>query len=428
MIKFRAQILCTAIYLLVSTVFLTSIQCDKKAPPEPEPSNEWLPMTENVNGELFEIDGIPVLRVWGIPYEQGYAHGYLLAPDFVTMLNRYLTDPQAEISAEAWETGLGYLGLFDFPPEYDEELRGILAGMEARTGSDVYVQGFGRALTIDDLRGLQSDLDKISCSSFTAWGSMTEDGGTISGRNMDFDRIAALMESQIVIVRIPSPESGRLAWGSINWPGEVGCTTGMNEEGVTVSQQDVYRYPPTASSGFTPDNILHRIIVETSHPGTVLQNVMNILQSHHIATGCAPMIAWPYSGSGTASVVPEFDGKVDVSGGYTIRQPDDGKEYQIVANHFRKRIPPMQDCWRYNLLHNRLEEIAASGGQSRLTMDVAWELLRSTTIPESIAMHSVVFEPNKMLMHVAFTQNGQHAPLCTKVTLNVTELVQYATK
>jgi acyl-CoA:6-aminopenicillanic acid acyl transferase len=414
-------------FLFILTVALLSfLWTCSPTETENEPEGiQWLPATESVNGTLEDISGMQVMKIWGTAYEQGYAHGYLKASDFVTFINEYLADPIARFDLNAWEAGLEMLNMFEFPIEYEEELQGILDGMETRAGGEITIQAFQRPLTINDLRGLQSDLDKIQCSSFSAWGAMTTDGGTITGRNMDYDPISAMMGSQMIVVRIPPANSEKLAWVAICWPGEIGCTTGMNKEGVTVSQQDVYRYPPTATDGFTPDNLVHRLIIESAHAATVVQNIENILQSHYVATGCAPMISWPYSSDSTASVVPEFDGKVSITNGYSIRQPQAGQSFQIVANHFRERILPMQDCWRYNLIENRLLQISASAGVEHVTINVAWDLLASTPIAETVAMHSVVFEPNKMLMHVAFSENGEHAPNCIKVTFDITSLLTH---
>jgi len=135
------------------------------------------------------------------------------------------------------------------------------------------------------------------------------------------------------------------------------------------------------------------------------------------------MISWPYAGNGSASAVPEFDGIISMTNGYSIREPQDGQGFLIAANHFRKRLEPMGDCWRYNLLEDRLTQILESGGAEHLTTETAWNLLAGTPIAETVVMHSVVFEPNKMLMHIAFTENGQHAPSCSKVTFDTAELL-----
>lgn len=418
-----------SVFCILISLFIIGNGCsnDTKSTNPEKPEGEWLPATEQVNGSITKVDGITVLKLWGTNSEMGYAHGYLMAPAFVAMLDEYLVDPVVQFDIDAWEIGLGYLSLFEIPAEYQAELQGLLSGMEARAGGKIQIQAFGRALTINDLRGLQSDLDKIHCSSFAAWGDMTQNGGTITGRNMDYDRINVMMGAQILVVRVPSEETGRLAWVSVAWPGEIGCTTGMNEEGVTVSQQDVYRQSSTASDGFTPDNLVHRLMIESCRANSVINDVETVLQSHYIVTGCAPMISWPYSG-GSASVVPEFDGYTSITQGYTIREPQQGNAYQIAANHFRERIPAMSDCWRYNLLNDSLAQIALSNGDNLLTTEKAWELLTCTPIPETVAMHSVVFEPNLMLMHLAFAQNNQHAPLCQRVTLDVAELLSLNTE
>ena len=77
------------------------------------------------------------------------------------------------------------------------------------------------------------------------------------------------------------------------------------------------------------------------------------------------------------------------------------------------------------MLNQRLEEIGTSGEQNHLTIAIAWDLLRSVPVGEpNIVNPAVVFDPNKMLMHVAFSENGQHSPFCRVVTLNVKEMIE----
>ncbi|MGB2988317.1 MAG: hypothetical protein WBE26_20800, partial [Phycisphaerae bacterium] len=58
-----------------------------------------------------------------------------------------------------------------------------------------------------------------------------------------------------------------------------------------------------------------------------------------------------------------------------------------------------------------------------LTTKRAWNMLGGVSIEGIITHHSVVFEPNKRLMHVAFAENGKHAPKCKAVTLDVAKLL-----
>ena len=73
MCRFHNLLTGVCLFLTVPVIFFV---CEKDSPTDPEtPTNNWLPITESVNGTLGEIQGIPLLTLWGIHYEQGYAHG-----------------------------------------------------------------------------------------------------------------------------------------------------------------------------------------------------------------------------------------------------------------------------------------------------------------------------------------------------------------
>lgn len=385
--------------------------------------NTFLPATEEVNGIQQTISGLKTIKIWGSYYDMGYAYGYMLAEDIVGLINDAINDDELDISADEWDLLIGeQLQRFIIPPEYTQELMGVLAGMEARTeNNQVYIEELNRDLTLNDLKALNCDIARIACSSFSAWGNMTSDGGTITGRNMDFERVPTFLNSQLILIRIPNAV-GKKAWISINWPGDMGCTTGMNEEGVTVSQQDVNSSISDIQSGYTPDNLIHRLIVENASATDVETSVTTILQNNHSALGCAPLISWPNNNISYAAIVPEFDGVTNNNNGFDIRVPESGDEFIISANHFRLRNTPMQDCWRYNLLIDRMNDIK-DGIDPLLTKNISTEILQLTPIPELVCMHSVVFEPNKGLIHIAFTDGINHAPEKQFVTFNLAELL-----
>jgi len=53
------------LFIIIYSVLF--IECNRESP---SIESNWLPITENVNGEIFEIQGVPILRVWGTTYEQ----------------------------------------------------------------------------------------------------------------------------------------------------------------------------------------------------------------------------------------------------------------------------------------------------------------------------------------------------------------------
>src|SRR5262245_56530853 len=61
------------------------------------------PRRPQVKGELTEVDGLHVLRVWGTPRERGFAEGYLAGEDGAKLLHGYLQGQGKPDAATAYE-------------------------------------------------------------------------------------------------------------------------------------------------------------------------------------------------------------------------------------------------------------------------------------------------------------------------------------
>ena len=68
-----------------------------------------------------------------------------------------------------------------------------------------------------------------------------------------------------------------------------------------------------------------------------------------------------------------------------------------------------------------LDDVAASSDR-KVTQESAREMMR-TVSAQAFTHHSVVFEPDRRLMHVAFPADGEPVKV---ITLNVTELLKKA--
>lgn len=376
-----------------------------------------------IHGTLTEIDGLRVLRLWGTPAEQGYAQGYLLADDIVTIWNacmdiRLLGEPQVYESRV-----LTSLRIMKIPKDKEEELRGILAGITERLGDRAVMRDLHRPLKYEDLLAANcvADLAQVGCSAFAAWGPLTADGQTIAGRNLDWFRVAPLSGTQIVVVRRPDRDADRLGWVGITWPGLIGCGTGMNEEGVTIHMHDALGRPPSLPSGFTPRFFTYRDALETARAATAVDDITRLIRDRLTLAGNLMVMTRPYVQGAPAAVVFEFDGDRDTERGLSVRAPDDGQPSLVCTNHYIRRRAPTA-CARYTKLQAALRDRESAG--EPLTVDRAWELLRSVETSGLQTHHSVVFEPNKRLMHVALAQDGQQAPECRRVTLNVAALLK----
>ncbi|MFQ5502633.1 MAG: hypothetical protein ACE5EQ_10100 [Phycisphaerae bacterium] len=138
----------------------------------------------------------------------------------------------------------------------------------------------------------------------------------------------------------------------------------------------------------------------------------------------------------------EYDGESSRSSGVTVRSSTiswvparthdrgcvrimGGEMFQVCTNHYRQRGAAIS-CDRYKEIDRRLDSLKSAN--KWLDVNEVWEILRSVSrptknIPRLMTYHSVVFEPNAMRMHVAFTEDGKPAPSCTRVTVDVKTLL-----
>jgi hypothetical protein len=269
-----------------------------------------------------------------------------------------------------------------------------------------------------------NDIIRMGCSSVSVWGDMTEEGSPITGRNNDWHKIAAMIENQLVIVRIPPEGSGKLGFVSVAWPGVIGCITGMNEKGIVLTSHDSRGLPSSVRNGIYPYMMTFRTIIESTSPGTAVQDVEEILNGRITGIGKNLMITIPTGSDGPCAIVFELDGNRETDHGYTKCFPEASHSYMICTNHFRKRKEPDGDHWRFELLNNRLEMTARNNSEKRITVENVWDMLEEVVLPGLRTHHSVVFEPDDKIMHIAIAEPDKDAPFCKKVQFNISELLK----
>ena len=383
------------------------------------------PPTAEVNGTLSDIDGVRVLRVWGTPEQRGFAHGYLLADTVKELANSFLAEGPLGGSLERYtEEMLPKLRRMKIDPRHEAEMYGILAGVETRLGGPVKIEFLQRSLKYEDIVAINctGDLTRSGCSSFAAWDQMTKDGHTIAGRNMDWPELSSMIKTQIVLVNAPSTDGGAKGWVAITWPPFVGCLTGMNSQGVTVATHDARGRPSSVTSGFTPYGWIFRRAVESAAADTAFEDIARVVRDEISIVGNNMMVNRPFASGQPAAAVIEFDGDLTTGQGVTVRLPRADSRHLVCTNHFVERGAP-RPCPRYEQLDGVLDRIARSKAKRNVTIDRAWKMLAGLEVSDTIMYHSVVFEPNRRLMHVAFAEPGKDAPKCKHVTLDVTKLL-----
>jgi len=424
--KNQWKLILSSFFCLAIVLVISSTASNEQSLPTELEEGKWLPITENVKGTLTDVEGIPLLTLWGSNYEQGYAHGYLYAPEIMEYLEKQLQSQEGTVEFIEGVV-LPYLDRYTVPEEYLQEMEGFLAGMEARAGGAVYVAAVDRNITLNDVIAWTcvdnpAHLLNQHCTSFSAWDTVTAGGTTLTGRNYDHPDDEINTGRYIFIIRKFPAESGSLSWISVALPGSLNCETAMNSEGVTFATQEVNLIRETsATEGFCPEPLLQRRLLESARAASVVEDVSAVLQDLYTNGGEAILMSWP-TGQGACSAVFEVDGDLTTGHGLTVRQPETGYPYMIQTNQYYERLEPDASA-RYSLIKAHLDDIV-SGDKPPLTVEEAWEILGK--VPSSkdlLIQQAVIFEPDKMLMHVAFAEPGTHATECRKVTLDISKLL-----
>ena len=384
-----------------------------------------------VTGTLERVDGVQRLTTWGSPWQQGFAHGYLLKDEVIGLYSAFLESGRMMKPAE-YEFARAHLGIMHLDAEAGAELRGMLEGLEAAHGGPIPFDALGgRHLRYDDLvmANCMGDLTRLRlhCSSFAAWGDLTEGGKTISGRNYEWPRVDALVDSQVVFIRKPPPGSDALGTVSVLFPSQIGIITGMNEEGVTVATHDSHTNQPTRNYGFTPICLLYRRVLETARAATAGEDIATLLRTRGTITGNNMMVTRPSEGIRTGGFVFEHDSMKTLENGFTLRKAKEGETFLASTNCYqlRKSLPDRgrYNCTRYATYRRNLEMIARAGGDEHIDVDTAWFLLESGSLKNIATYHRMVFEPDRRLMHAAFPESKK---MTGSITLDVAKLLEGA--
>ena len=388
-----------------------------------------------VNGKLTTVDGVKVLRIWGDPAERGFAHGYLLADEIIELFEDFLADERLSGGPEGFTAmSAKFRELMKIPKPYLAELRGIKAGLEAKKGGDITITALDRELTLRDLVAMNCIPDSIgiACSSFAAWGDLTPDRKTLSGRNLDWHEAKFLRTTQIIVAHIPAKGAPQNAWTSITWPGMIICLTGMNEHGVTVSMHDVFDTRPSQRNGFTPRGFCLRAAIEGADAGNVIDSVKAILKKHVPIVGNNVPVSFPCENNTASAVVFEYDGNKKRSRGVTVRRPhfkrDDKPRFIVATNDYHKR-GSYSHCRRFETLLQTLETMGSSAtGIEKKKVEAGFKMLGSVSMKSGyVTYHSVVFEPNDRRLSVSFSSPTDYAPNDNRVTIDLKKVLRRPT-
>ena len=162
---------------------------------------------------------------------------------FTRFFNRHLTD--------------------NIPAEYQQEIYG--ESLSESKEFDFISPAYERLLNYHaahDIGHMMQNFALVGCTSFAVWDNKTSDSSMLIGRNCDFYVGDKFAEDKLVY--FCNPKSG-YKFVMVTWGGMMGCLSGMNEKGLTVTINAAKSDLPTGSA--TPISLLSREILQ--YAGTI---------------------------------------------------------------------------------------------------------------------------------------------------------------
>ncbi len=317
------------------------------------------------------INDLPVLRLEGTPEEMGEQ-----AAAFTTPAAKFLIDYPKELLAlvgrqDEWPKliELGQSMRAQFPREHLSELEAY--ARRSHLPPEVLM---GVNTMVDSYRG------DVSCSSLLIDPVRSATGGPLFGRNLDYFTLGKLHRYTLVVVYRPKHKH---AFVSVTFPGLFGCLSGMNDAGLAVAVHEVFfardRSPVFDSEG-VPYLLAFRRILEEC---TTVEEAERLLRSIRRTTRLNLAVCDRQGGA-----VLEFTPKTVV-----LRRGEEG--VCACANHFCcKELAVFTLSFRYHTLMQAKELLKVS------LDDVAMKL--DEVNMGRLTMHTMVFEPAPLVLHLAF--------------------------
>ena len=346
-------------------------------------------------GELRYIDGVPILVVVGSPEEIGEQMGVLAlkpAAKAVALFEGFLADN----GLRGFRPLLARIGeglLAKFPEDYRRELNA--AAKAGGVERDLLVIGN----TFHDMKRL------TGCSALMIDPGRSLTGNSLTGRNLDFTLLKGMHQYSLVIVYRPN---GKRPFAVVACPGAtvIGCAmSAMNSSGLVFGQNDVGRAAdgsPAVDLSQVPTAVLARRILEECD---TVEQAGKLLHANKPA-GRSIFLACDRHGGGVFEVTPR-----------TVVFRHDAAGICLATNHFQsKELAVPKDCARAVLLSHATDF-------AKLGVPQVAKLMAQVNQNGRTA-HTMVFEPARLRLHVAFGDGLSPATAFPLKELDLSELLR----
>jgi len=297
------------------------------------------------------------------------------------------------------------------PEEYKLEIYGIsLSASRKYTFIGSNYQRLLNYHSAHDIGHALKNLRLVECTSFGVWSGKSKDSSLLIGRNFDFYAGDDFAENKIVCFE--KPDLG-YAFMMVTWGGMIGCVSGMNEKGLTVTINAAKSEIPFSAR--MPVSILAR---------EILQYAKNINAAYAIAksreTFVSESILIGSAEDNRAAIIEKSPSAIQLY--------DPRSDYIICTNHFQSKIfscnPEHSKDRNENASLYRFKRVLQDiSNEQPLDLKGVARILRDQkglndrnigmgnekAINQLIAHHSIIFRPADRMVWVS-TGNWQLGP------------------
>ncbi|HTI08550.1 MAG TPA: C45 family peptidase [Puia sp.] len=403
--------------LVIGCIYLYSVAVVD--PPDPADKSSLELRRKEMSSGFYTIknswfrkskSGLYEMYVEGSPFERGVINGRLSKELVVRQEDHFNEQIDKMIPSNFYRHFLKYfVGWFNrdldknITEEYKEEIYGV--SQSASDKYDYIGSNYQRILNYHaahDIGHALQSMALVGCTSFGTWDARSQDSSMIIGRNFDFYVGDKFAEDKLIA--FVNPSKG-YKFMTVTWGGFIGVVSGMNEKGLTVTINAAKSDIPSGSA--TPVSLVAR---------EILQYAKNIEEAEKIAGERKMFVSESFLVASAADkkavIIEKTPTALDI---YDPRQ-----DFILCTNHFqgeslaqsknnREQMAESASPYRYQ----RLMELLNANGKNtvRKTIDILRDRKglhnadigtgNEKAINQMIAHHSIVFEPQKLLVWVS---------------------------
>lgn len=363
--------------------------------------NNWF---RKSNSGLYEM------YVEGAPFERGVINGKLSGELIRSQEDVFVAQFSKMVPSKTYLHFLKYfIGWFNrnLPAHVDEEFKEEIYGesFSASPNYDYIGTNYARLMNYHaahDIGHALQGMMLVGCTSFGTWNGQSADSSLIIGRNFDFYMGDDFAKDKMVVFYNPSKGHKFMF---VTWGGFTGVVSGMNDKGLTVTINAAKTSVPGGAA--TPVSLVAR---------EILQYAKNIEEAKKIAATRKMFVSESFlvgsAEDNKAILIEKTPEGMDIY--------DPGNNFITCTNHFQgpqlgalsSNIQQMNESassYRYDRLRELLKEKGPNTVQK--TVDILRDRggLHNANIGEGnekainqlIAHHSIVFEPQKLMVYVS---------------------------